>query len=642
MMAVLKKSKIKLGFTESLLDSNNYHSIFVGVFVLLCLLGLNITSDVFAAPATISLAIDSDTVNLDITPRVGENGTFMSSGGNTITAWTNNATGYTLKIASTVNDNSNRHLVNTTDSNEYLTSIGAMSHASDFEVGEWGYLPSQYYNNTTGAIINNDGSNPYLLPAPDNNGDILSITTAANAANETDSYVIALGAKIDQSTKVGIYRNNTFIVQLVANTVPYSITYVDNVVSSMPVDVIGNADGTTVTISSNLPKRDGYSFLGWCTVRPAVNLVGSDTCSGTTVAVGGTVAIDQLGGSNDYTLYAMWGLNEPVNDNIYMQNVSVWGSSLEVGQEVVAVDARDGKTYTVARLCMSNTVPAVAGECNKADSKLWMTQNLDLIMGPRGLATLNSASSDINIDLGVAQGYSTEDGVITWTPNTDYIGEITFYDGGAQSTTWHDEAFTPFHGEGGNYYVFTSGANALDTPYASRFACITANHTDIECHHYHIGNYYNWPAAVAANSANDYTNDLYVVPNSICPSGWRLPNGLTGTNGNETISEFNQLLLAYGITTGSTTTHPSGQASFEDAGWSSNGLVDIRKSPLYFVRAGFQYDQQLIAIRSGGYYWSSTSQSQSYAYFFGFSQSGIYPSGQLFQADGASIRCIER
>ena len=641
-MAALKKSKIKLHITKKYLYSNIYHIFFVSVFVLLCLIELSMVSDVFAAPATISLSIDSDTINLDIMPKIGENGTFMSSGGNVVTAWTNNATGYTLKIASTVNDNSNRYLVNTTDGNEYLTSIDSVSHANDFGVGEWGYLPSQYYSSTTGTMINNTGSDPYLLPAPDSNGDILSITTAANTTSESDSYVIALGAKVDQTTKVGLYQNSTFIVQLVANTVPYSIAYVDNVVLNMPVDVVGNADGTTVTISSNLPKRNGYTFLGWCTMRPVVNLVGSDICNGTTVAVGGTVTIDQLGGSNDYTLYAMWGPNDPVNDNIYMQNVGEWGSSLEVGQEVTAIDARDGKSYTVARLCMSTTVPATVGDCSKVNSKLWMTQNLDLIMGSRGLATLNSASSDINTDLGAAQGYSTADGVITWTPNTDYVGEITFYDGGSQSTTWYDEAFTPFHGEGGNYYVFTSGANALDTPYASRFACIAANHTDAECHHYHIGNYYNWPAAVATNSANDYTNDLYVMPNSICPSGWRLPNGLTGTNGNEAISEFNQLMLAYGITAGSTTTHPYGQASYVDSGWTSNGFIDIRKSPLYFVRAGFQYDHQLSAIRSGGYYWSSTSQSQSYAYFFGFSQSGIYPSGQIFQADGASIRCIER
>lgn len=132
------------------------------------------------------------------------------------------------------------------------------------------------------------------------------------------------------------------------------------------------------------------------------------------------------------------------------------------------------------------------------------------------------------------------------------------------------------------------------------------------------------------------------MPNSICPSGWRLPNGLTGANGNEAISEFNQLMLAYGITTGSTTTHPYGQASYVNSGWTSNGLVDIRKSPLYFVRAGHQYNSQIDAIRHGGYYWSSTSQSQSYAYFFGFSSYGIYPSGQLFQADGISVRCIER
>lgn len=603
--------------------------------------------NVFAAPATISLTIDNSIVGLDIVPKVGQNGTFMSSSGNTISAWTNNATGYTLKIVSSAHDDANKYLVNSEDDSERLTSIKDPAISSNFIVGEWGYLPNQYYDNKVGYMIDNTGSDPYFLPAPDSIGDVLGVTTASNVVGSLDSYTIAVGAKIDQATRAGIYRNTTFIVQLVANTVPYSITYVDNIVSNMPVDMVGNADGTTVTISSNVPKRNGYKFLGWCTVNPVVNLVGLDTCSGTTIAAGGTVSIDQLGGSNDYILYAMWGLNEPVNDNIYMQNVNEWGSSLGVGQEVMAIDARDGKTYTVARLCMSTTVPIAPGSCVVANSKLWMTQNLDLIVGPEGVATLDSTSSDINVDLGTAQGYNAANDIIVWKPNStlDVPAIITNYSGGTVADAvvgWVDDNDAPYQVEGGNYYIYASENNNYDTIYSSRFACVAAGHSDAECHHYHIGNYYNWNAAVAINTSSAYMDDLYAMPNSICPAGWRLPNGLAGENGNETITESNQLALAYGATTGTTTLHNSGVTTQENVGWTPNGFYNWRTSPLYFIRSGFILNSTFYSFGIFGYLWSGTSQSRTMSYYTEFYQDELNPAYQYIRAVGFPIRCVAR
>ena len=68
--------------------------------------------------------------------------------------------------------------------NEHLVSISTITTANGFSSGQWGYLPSQYYNTTTGETIDNTISttngNLNFLPAPDNTGDILSITNTAN------------------------------------------------------------------------------------------------------------------------------------------------------------------------------------------------------------------------------------------------------------------------------------------------------------------------------------------------------------------------------------------------------------------------------------------------------------------------------
>ncbi|MBR2855746.1 hypothetical protein IKE99_02265 [Candidatus Saccharibacteria bacterium] len=330
-----------------------------------------------------------------------------------------------------------------------------------------------------------------------------------------------------------------------------------------------------------------------------------------------------------------------------MQNVSEWGDTIDIGEETTAIDTRDGKTYSVARLCMSaasHTLP----ELNTCDrTMLWMTQNLDLALGPSGVETLTNADSDLSVS------------VSSWTPDattTQRPAVITKHAAGTQESGvvgWTNSNSKPYWAEGGDYYVYTSGNTDTDTIYNGMTACIGGGHTEEDCRHYHVGNYYNWSAAVASNDTSSIHDDLTVMPDSICPKGWRLPNGLTGTNGNEIITEFNQLGLANGITAKITTKHDQAADSGQhiDTGWTTNGFNKFRststnakghEAPLYFVRSGYLASTTLYSYGTSGYLWSSTSQYATIAYYLGFSSDVFGPAYQNARLIGYPVRCVAR
>ena len=415
----------------------------------------------------------------------------------------------------------------------------------------------------------------------------------------------------------------------------YSITYDDNVVTDMPVDSSDKTHSSTIPLPNITPKRTGYKFLGWCNSIPTTTN-GTDSCPTTPFQPNSTLPIDQTGTNNNFQLYAMWNRNT-------MQNVAEWGDTIDIGEETTAIDTRDGKTYSVARLCMSAATHNLP-ELNTCDrTMLWMTQNLDLALGPQGSQVLTDADSDLS-------------SVSSWTPDTTTMQQpaiITNHAAGTQETAvvgWTNSYSKPYWAEGGDYYVYTSGDGTADTIYNGMTECLAA-HAEEQCRHYHVGNYYNWSAAVASNDTSNIHDDLTVMPDSICPKGWRLPNGLTGTNGNEIITEFNQLGLANGITEGITTEHTSGSNQFVDTGWTTDGFNKFRststniagyEAPLYFVRSGSLNGTTLDNYGVAGYLWSSTSQYTALAYYLAFTSGVFRPANRSYRGSGLPVRCVAR
>ncbi len=322
-------------------------------------------NDSFAAASTISLTISNSTLSVGLTPNYSS-GNFAKSGSSTISVSTNNYSGYTLGLKAATSGTNATNLVNGSNT---LTSISSAISESTFSSvsgttynNMWGILPSKYASS----------ANTDYRPAPNTNGVILDATNIANASSNT--YTLAIGARVDQTAAPGTY-TNAFIVTAVANLANYNITYNANAgsdtVTNMPSPnpLAGATDATTVSLSSTVPVRSGYTFKGWCSTT-----TNDETCSGTTYNPNGdgtnlAFPIDQTG-SNTKTIYAMWqGLT-------YIQDYDIATCAAEASDHnVTVIDRRDGNDYTVRY---------INGRC-------WMTQNLRF----QG-TTISSSDTNIN------------------------------------------------------------------------------------------------------------------------------------------------------------------------------------------------------------------------------------------------------
>ena len=135
-------------------------------FINIIILSLTGATNTFAV-GSVSLSVSSNTVDLSITPtRV--TGTFAKSDNISISASTNNSTGYTLMLAASSSTDYDK-LKNTT-TNTSLSSISSATTEESFKAlngtaynGKWGYLPSKYCTN---GESNSCTTNTDFLPAP--------------------------------------------------------------------------------------------------------------------------------------------------------------------------------------------------------------------------------------------------------------------------------------------------------------------------------------------------------------------------------------------------------------------------------------------------------------------------------------------
>ena len=341
------------------------------------------------------------------------------------------------------------------------------------------------------------------------------------------------------------------------------------------------------------------------------------------VAANQNTTADTYSGKVKYTLVHPSTASVPTVDT--MQNVATWGSSLAVGEEVTATDSRDNKSYTVARICTNYS----GSDCTA--SSIWMTQNLDFTIDTTKTYTSNDTdlNSAVNSSGTALSGYSEENDVISWTPGSTLATPATI--SGTTVTGWTNNYNNPYQAEGGDNYVYTSGTTSNDTLYTSLSACTSAGHTEAECAHYHSGNYYNFSAATAMNDSSSYTTQYTKMPNSICPAGWRLPNGPASSSA--TTSEFGTMLKAQGVWSGSS-------YSYATNGFNQIRSTGLNGDPLYFVRSGYVNGSSLNNRSSNGYYWSSAVYSSYYGYGLYFGSSSVGPHYGLNRHYGFSVRCV--
>ena len=245
------------------------------------------------------------------------------------------------------------------------------------------------------------------------------------------------------------------------------------------------------------------------------------------------------------------------------------------GSQTQLIDARDNKTYYVAKL---------------ADGECWMTQNLD-----HDIRTTFAYTPD-NTDI-----------PRNWTPDKSTYATST--------TTW-DTSTNGYNIQ----QSYDPGDKIWDGTPSSSTSITINNMTQGTNQHYHLGNYYNWGAAVAMNNTSAYTTQYQDVNQSICPKGWMLPKS------------------------GNITTAGSFQYLVNQYNWASNSMTNpnMWASPLYFPLAGY-WNGSSNAVAYRGYFWSSVVYSSSYAYNMDGNYSGtVYPAANRNRYNGFSVRCVAR
>ena len=282
--------------------------------------------------------------------------------------------------------------------------------------------------------------------------------------------------------------------------------------------------------------------------------------------------------------------------------------------EFRVTDSRDHKTYTISKL---------------RDGKCWMTQNLDLDLVEG--KTYTTANTDLGWD---GRKYNNA----SWTVSHSTISTVNTENGKYEN--WVVSSDEPYSVDPGNWYWIGNWMrNGVSTWYGGwdwyeyqrgrggdKFSADPYEGNGV---HGHVGNYYNWAAAIASNNADQYDTEDGFVQSSICPVGWKLPR----------ISTYQEKTL--------------GENDFYNLRWKyvghdqNNDDKEYTASPLWFIRGG--YIDSYGSITNPGvtaYYWSDTMASKSgnrfraYSTFVNNSQTNVLSPNN--RANGNFVRCVVR
>ena len=317
-------------------------------------------------------------------------------------------------------------------------------------------------------------------------------------------------------------------------------------------------------------------------------------------------------------------------------------------QQYTVADSRDGKTYTIAKYATSpEEGGGGGGEVNPKSSgnksgstpiyDVWMTKNLDLDL--QAGYTYTNEDTDI--------GYNTQTGTYntaTWSPTSSTMTSA--------NNNWTNSSITPESYDPGNLYWNGTLSNGIDwNTYSNSCSNDATTNLQYDCNEslnpiatytsstgsaqYHLGNYYNWTAAVAMNDSSSHVTYNEIIEQSICPAGWTLPRVDMGED------SFYALWNQYGMIQGKT----SNGNSYIDS--NNNGQYDAGESalwtsPLYFAASGY-FPGVVGVVGYYGAFWSPVVNSSSGAHVAFFSVSGSsYSDAAYVRGFGGPVRCIAR
>ena len=523
----------------------------IGVLVvsLLC-------SSEFVFATSLNLNVSTDNLVVDL-GNISINGTYAKSDDASISVATDNLTGYTLSIAANESTDlvSNDGSIPSISPSTFADGISVVNYSNNnFALANnlnntWAYLPGKL----------NSLPNDKFRPAPSTDGDLIDRTSEANSVANT--YNLTIGARVDYSAKIGEY-SNTFRVYTVANSITYSLIYKDNVISDMPTDQIESTSASsTINISSSSPTRNGYSFLGWCSVIPT-NTNDTDVCTGgTQYSAGGTIVLTGLNYTN--VLYAMWSKSGGAGNYVEVTTnlgtgvrmvtfTNTSGDSFSVTNDGTKLGLRTGTAYTIT----PSFVPGYSFVS-------WSTTNGGVLGSSSSETTTytlsDTASLSITTNSYVQMQAFTKQQCETLASNEDYIVtdvrdqnqyRVRFINGNCwmvQNLRFQESSLTSDTSNVDSTYTSSNPKNITWRSLKDYSGCKTSSATSsnttnpctFDSGDDELGAWYNYSGATVQTITGTANSNDAVY--DICPSGWRLP---TRAEGN-TITSYSSAFGAF-------------------------------------------------------------------------------------------------
>lgn len=585
----IKQTKRHLSASGSILLPLALKWRLVGVAV--CGLSLLGAGNVSAASITLSTP---STLSVNVTPST--EGTFAKSKSGSISVTSDAYAGYTLTVKGKADNNALTSGGNSLPSITETAGIDENTFNSTTHNNKWGYRPSK----------KDSTENTKFFPGPKLTGDILDKTNPSSKQSTTTNYTVELGVRVDNNQPAGIY-TGTFVFTAAANDLMYSITYDGNGdgATDTPSKQTGSAaEGTAVTIGK-APTRDKYVFMGWCSQETK-----NETCDGEVYQPNGTYKL--INGKNELNLHAMWAR--------IMQNWDGCNTLAEAttsgDNQISLIDTRDNKLYYVAKL---------------ADGNCWMTENLDLDIDQ------NKTYTKDDTDLGYASddgknGGGNGSGTYTWKPSesthpTNETGANHWkgYNTTNGGNNTNDGENTPQSYDPGNLcwngLIEISYGSTTEWNNKHSIVCEKHQHINGSNPHYHLGNYYNYAAAVAQNNTKEKKNAGDHYDTSICPAGWQLPP-YDGDKSYQNLSD---------------------EAESKGVQLTSGVSGNVQKAPYYLGYNG-RYRGALVSLASSVHYFSNAVSSVTASYFLRFEGAGTFATQYAggYRLDGMSVRCVAR
>lgn len=506
------------------------------------------------------LVIPDTPVKLSVTP--SQNGTFDTASFDVL-ASTNSKSGYTLTI-----ETNKTHL----ESSYVDADTGIASRIPAMTFRDGGLSKNDFMNSTDENVLNHWGVSIDNETSfnPINNSMVIKRT--ASVANN-DRTTINVATKINTDAELGIY-STTINFALVPNVVN-----IPQGVSGGEISDPSGGEGSNFAAGS---LGRSYEIYYNEVLQKSVYVKDDSTPEGYHLLREGE---DKTGKA---TYFAMQDMSSTICDRVTV-----------IPDQLQVIDLRDAKVYWIAKL---------------ADGKCWMTQNLDYNLDSS--VTLTPADTDIRQNWTPAVSSINHDGMLStyigsWYSYSCSYGVACALDMGDWYWigNWDNNGTSTWYSYNNSYYP---SGNVGDPPVFQFGQPFEGNGE-----HGHIGNYYNWNAAVAGNTEpGDGNKDT-----SICPAHWRLPH--YGNSEHFDQNEYYQLMISYGGAS-----DPDNQGGTNDK--------NITAAPLYFVRAGY-VNQSFSEVGSYGHYWTAAPAKQVY-----FSPGYITYDSSSSNEYGYSIRCVAR